>query len=239
MIISYSRRFIFFHVPKSGGTSLTKLLDQGLSWNDIIIGGTKTGEVFNGEWARRFRLFKHTTPNTLHRIIGDDEFISFHKFLFVRDPIERFKSAVQFLFQVVREERDWAIRAYTEEQLNEIRDLKSVQCAINSKFFRLICDKNPGSCNESELCFKPQSYYYSYLCTSYPETSEYYKIEELEDSINRLVSLGLVTKLEVEKSHVLKSRSNVSKKILESDLDEKSISDLKEIFAEDYRLFQY
>lgn len=239
MIISNSRKFIFFHIPKSGGTSVTKLLDIGLSWNDIIIGGTKTGEVFNGDWARRFRLFKHTTPNALRKVIGDQAFNTFHKFLFVREPLERFKSATQFLYQVVKEEREWVLKAYPEEHLNEILDLRSIEDAVHSSFFKAICEKDPGSCNESELCFKPQSLYYSYLHANHPESSKFYKLESLEDAVASLISQAIVTDSEVEKSCILESRSNVSKKLLDSGLSEPASLRLKEIYAEDYKLFGY
>jgi hypothetical protein len=239
MIISHSRHFIFFHVPKSGGTTLTKLLDVGLSWNDIIVGGTKTGEVFNGEWAQRFRLFKHTTPSALRKVIGEDLFSRFHKFLFVRDPIQRFSSATQFLHQVVTEEREWVLRAYPEDHLNEILDLRSVQDAVCSNFFKSICDKDPGSCNEPELWFKPQSLYYSYLHHNYLGSSSFYKLENLESSIRLLCEMAIVTDSEIDLSQVLNVRSNESKKLLSSELDESIVLKLKEIYSEDYSLFGY
>jgi hypothetical protein len=239
MIISHSRQFIFFHVPKSGGTTITKLLDVGLSWNDIIIGGTKTGEVFNGEWARRFRLFKHTTPSALRKVIGEDLFNRYNKFLFVRDPIERFASATQFLHQVVSEEREWVLRAYPEDHLNEILDLKSVGDAVHSSFFKAICDKDPGSCNEPELWFKPQSLFYTFLHQNYLSSSSFFKLENLEDAIRILREMSIVNDSEIEKSQVLNARSNVSKKLLSPDLDESVTTELKKIYSDDYSLFGY
>lgn len=239
MIISNSRKYIFFHVPKSGGTSITKLLDSGISWNDIIIGGTKTGEVFNGDWARRFRIFKHTTPPSLRRVIGEHIFGEYFKFLFVRDPISRFKSATQFLYQVVKEERDWVLRAYSEDHLNEIIGLRSVAQAISSSFFTSICDKNPGSCNESEMCFKPQSIFYDLLRSEYGDSSSFFRLENLGESLESLIGRGVLTREEVDGSAVLKEKSNQSQKLLEEGLDNSAILRLKAIFESDFAMFGY
>lgn len=239
MIISNSRKYVFFHVPKSGGTSITKLLDSGISWNDIIIGGTKTGEVFNGDWARRFRIFKHTTPPGLKRVIGEHIFGEYFKFLFVRDPISRFKSATQFLYQVVKEERDWVLRAYSEDHLNEIIGLRSVAQAISSSFFTSICDKNPGSCNESEMCFKPQSIFYDLLRSEYGNSSSFFRLENLGKSLESLIGRGVLTPEEVDASAVLREKSNQSQKLLEEGLDDSAISRLKVIFESDFAMFGY
>jgi hypothetical protein len=203
------------------------------------VGGTKIGETFNRDWARRFRIFKHTTPAQLHDVVGNEPFNSFHKFLFVRDPIKRFKSATQFLYQVVKEERDWVLSAYSNEYLDEINNLKSVSDLVSSKLFRFIIDKAPASCNESELCFKPQSLYYCYLYDAYRESSSFYKLENLDESLNSLVDLSIVTHSEIEKSQVMIRRRNQSKKLLPSELRESDIKLLKDVFSEDYSLFAY
>ena len=239
MIISSSRKYIFFHVPKSGGTSITKLLDSGISWNDVIIGGTKTGEVFNGDWARRFRIFKHTTPPSLRRVIGEHIFGEYFKFLFVRDPISRFKSATQFLYQVVKEERDWVLRAYSEDHLNEIIGLRSVAQAISSSFFGSICDKNPGSCNESEMCFKPQSVFYDLLRSDYGDSSSFFSLENLGESLDFLIKKGVITREEVDGSVVLREKSNQSQKLLDEVLDDAAVFKLKDIFESDFATFGY
>ena len=44
MIISNSHKFIFVHVMKTAGTSVSAALDPWLRWNDIAIGGTRFGE---------------------------------------------------------------------------------------------------------------------------------------------------------------------------------------------------
>lgn len=224
-------------MPKSGGTSITKLLDLGISWNDIIIGGTNTGEVFNGDWARRFRIFKHTTPPSLRRVIGERIFGEYFKFLFVRDPISRFKSATQFLYQVVKEERDWVLRAYSEDHLNEIIELRSVAQAISSSFFTSICDKNFGSCNESEMCFKPQSIFYDLLRSEYGDSSSFFRLDNLGESLESLIEKGVLTHEEVNGSAVLKEKSNQSQKLLEEGLDNAAIVRLKAIFESDYAIF--
>jgi hypothetical protein len=239
MIISNSRKYIFFHVPKSGGTSIAKLLDLGLSWNDVIIGGTGIGEVFNGDWARRFRVFKHTTPADLRQILGDQVFGNYYKFMFVRDPITRFKSASQFLYQVVKEERDWVLRSYSEDHLSEIRALQTVGDVIKSSFFSSICEKSQGSCNEPEMWFKPQSIYYELLGAEYANSSSFYKLENLEESIRDIAARGVFTESELNASSIFKVKSNQSKKLISDELSNDDIKHLKILYSSDYKLLGY
>src|SRR5215469_2544795 len=58
MIISHSRRFIFVHIHKAGGTSVEQALDPHLAWNDLILGGSQFGEKIQGAYQKRFGLNK-------------------------------------------------------------------------------------------------------------------------------------------------------------------------------------
>ena len=102
MLISNSKRVIYFHIPKCGGTSISKILITSLAWNDIIIGGPPIGQAFEGIWSRHFGLRKHSTPPTVENIIGKSTFQGFDKFTIVRNPCHRFISSFSFASQCLR-----------------------------------------------------------------------------------------------------------------------------------------
>ena len=40
MFLSNSRKFIFIHITKAAGTSITHALEKSMGWNDLVIGST-------------------------------------------------------------------------------------------------------------------------------------------------------------------------------------------------------
>ena len=101
MLISYSRRFAFIHVPKTAGSSVYRAL-------------APYGDVADGYWANRWlarigihvnhyaphRLKKfrpHTTAETLRRNLPPEVFESLFKFAFVRDPWSLLVSYYHFI----------------------------------------------------------------------------------------------------------------------------------------------
>lgn len=96
MIINHGRRFIFLHVPKTAGTSVTSWLSTFTGWNDIELGGTHYGEEIQAIYGRRFKLHKHSPAAEISRIVGDEIWSAYFKFAVVRDPFDRLVSAYQF-----------------------------------------------------------------------------------------------------------------------------------------------
>lgn len=43
MIISHSKQFVFVHIKKNAGTTITKYLDKHITYQDIVLGCTKFG----------------------------------------------------------------------------------------------------------------------------------------------------------------------------------------------------
>lgn len=97
MIISNSRRFIFVHVLKTGGTTVCAALDPFLRWNDVVLGGTEFGERMNGPYRERFGLRKHSTAQEIRAVVGDATWSSFFTFAFVRHPYARAVSFYRWL----------------------------------------------------------------------------------------------------------------------------------------------
>lgn len=93
MIISYSRRFVFVHIHKTGGDSITAALLPLLAKNDLVL---------KHDWAAWFQklhagrglptldhLRKHSPALAISNVVPQELWTSFFKFAFVRHPIGR------------------------------------------------------------------------------------------------------------------------------------------------------
>jgi hypothetical protein len=101
-IISNSHKFIFVHIPKTAGTTITSVLSSLTRWNDIELGGTEFGEIIAPLYLKKFGLGKHTKLSQIRKILGDEDFQKFRKFSFVRDPYAK-------AFSTYRHLRRWRV----------------------------------------------------------------------------------------------------------------------------------
>lgn len=97
MILNHQHRFIFVHVPKAAGTTITRTLSQLTTFRDIEIGGTRYGEAIQERFAARFDLRKHSTAAALREKCPDYVWRRFFVFAFVRNPYARAYSLYRFL----------------------------------------------------------------------------------------------------------------------------------------------
>ena len=100
MIISPMRKFIFVHIPKTGGTSMALALEVRAGAGDILIGDTPKAK------ARKHRLRTHSCEGRLwkHSRIADiaglaaaEPLDDFFVFTIVRDPWDRVLSLYHWL----------------------------------------------------------------------------------------------------------------------------------------------
>lgn len=103
-IINFSHKFLFVHVPKSAGTSVTRVLSAFTCLGDVEVGGTEFGEKLARAYQPRFGVYKHSTGAELRRIVGDRVWADMYKFAFVRNPYARAFSIFTFLKNKFR---DW------------------------------------------------------------------------------------------------------------------------------------
>lgn len=96
-IINHTHKFVFVHVPKAAGTSVSSWLSQYSTYRDLEIGGTQFGERIQGAYARRFGLRKHSSAQFIRSIAGDEVWTRYFSFAFVRNPFSRAVSIYQFL----------------------------------------------------------------------------------------------------------------------------------------------
>lgn len=141
-IINHSKNFIFVHVPKAAGTSVTKTLSSYTTYKDLEIGGTHFGELIQPGYSRRFGLAKHTPASGIREVIGKEAWDEAFTFSIVRDPYERVISTYKFLL-------NWD---GTPKEIKErISKFKSIDDYIASD----IWEESAGP----DFIFKPQTFW--------------------------------------------------------------------------------
>jgi hypothetical protein len=102
MIISNSKKFIFIHTHKCGGSTITELLSPYSCWNDIELGVTTFGETLQSVYKQRFGLWKHSDAREVRNVVGNETFETYFKFGFVRNPFFRTISFYTFIAKLHR-----------------------------------------------------------------------------------------------------------------------------------------
>ena len=72
MIVNHSHKFIFVHVPKAAGTSVSELFSKFSAYSDLEVGGTELGVALQKAYKRRFGLSKHSTAEVIRAIVGEE-----------------------------------------------------------------------------------------------------------------------------------------------------------------------
>lgn len=97
MIISHSRKFVFIHVPKTAGTTLSTVLENLTTYKDIEIGSSELGSAYQIAYRKKFGINKHSTAAQVKKLMGDEDFYRYFSFAFVRNPFDRLSSLYRFL----------------------------------------------------------------------------------------------------------------------------------------------
>lgn len=240
LFISNSRRFIFFHIPKSAGSSIMNLLHQGCAWNDLPIGGSQLGEFFQKHWTPEYKLDKHTLPHFVRKVMGPDLFDSYFKFVLIRDPVDRFRSAAQFMREQIASGAPWILEAFlVQKHIKEIEKIRSVHQFLHSNFLREILASEPTEYGDIARLFQPQSIYCKLKVKSRWEHMENFQpllLDPLANSLAVLSQKGVVRESEITDSNILDQRFNTSSKTLPEELGSEDLEILRVLYNEDYKL---
>lgn len=105
MIICNSKKFVFIHIHKTGGSSFEMGMEPHMAWNDLILGSTEHGERINKYYNSRFKLGKHYSIRDVELACGNEIVDSYVTCTMVRHPVNRAVSLFNFVGSIVME---WA-----------------------------------------------------------------------------------------------------------------------------------
>lgn len=100
MILSRGRRYIFVHIPKTGGTALTLALEGRAMKDDILIGDTPKARARRGRLAglpAKGRLWKHSSLADIDGLVTQEDLADFFILTLVRNPWDRVVSYYHWL----------------------------------------------------------------------------------------------------------------------------------------------
>jgi hypothetical protein len=99
VIISHSRRFVYVHLHKTAGESITSTLQPVLAPDDLVLRSRETAE-FDG-----VRLDKHSGAREIRSALPPETWDRYFEFAFVRHPVDRTVSLYRWAAQRARPPR--------------------------------------------------------------------------------------------------------------------------------------
>lgn len=171
----------------------------------------------------------------MEAVVGRPLYEQCFMFAFVRDPVYRFISASQFVKRHVDLGTSWMAGALGHGCIKEIRRIRTVSQVMRSQLVQGVFDRlvaNPAArFNDVELCFAPQCLY---LDASERDAGRfaYLRLDEMEKAWSILRAHGVVDAGVAP----ARARLNSSAPVLQADIGESSLTQLRSWYRSDYML---
>jgi len=239
MIVSNSHKFIFVHIHKTGGSSVSVALQPHLAWNDLSLGGSPLGEAMNSLYSQQFGLGKHSTLEEIKAVCGADLVEEYFSFAFVREPSVRAVSLYNYIAYFSQD-----LAQYYKKTEDELAAASiSSDGSINHDFLNWSATRAFYLTNSfsdfirseeaiNDMGFRPQI---ESLRTS-DGSSMVKKIIKLEDAASELPNLWEALGFRFHLPHLNRPESYTQDPKEVSKSDRKYLRDL---FADDYLALEY
>tara|TARA_B100002003_G_scaffold238962_1_gene257774 strand:+ start:559 stop:1239 length:681 start_codon:yes stop_codon:yes gene_type:complete len=217
-LINHSHKFVFVHIPKAAGTSVTNLLSKYTEYRDLEIGGTQFGESIQQAYFDRFGLYKHAPASRIRQVMGKEDWDAYFTFSFVRSPYARVVSVYNFL-------RQW------EGCPTKIKEIMLSFNNVNEFVLSDVLEQTNGP----DEIFRAQAYW-----LTDPDDREeilihnFYKVEEIDRGLSDILG-----RLEQKRDKVTIPKLNTSTSKIDVKLNNLSIKKIEKKYARDFDLFGY
>lgn len=103
-MISFQKRFLFVHIPKTAGNSIQSVLRDYSDDELVALRSEQDGVERFGLRNPKYKLKKHSTLAEYRTALGDTEFRSLYKFTCVRNPWDRM---ISYYFTPTQKAEAW------------------------------------------------------------------------------------------------------------------------------------
>jgi len=103
-MISFQKRFLFVHIPKTAGNSIQSVLRDYSEDELVALRKEQDGIERFGLRNSKYKIKKHSTLWEYREALGDEQFRGFYKFTCVRNPWDRM---VSYYFTPTQNPETW------------------------------------------------------------------------------------------------------------------------------------
>src|SRR6266480_1174325 len=105
-MISFQKRFLFVHIPKTAGNSIQSALRDFSEDQLVALRKEQDGIERFGLRNPNYNVKKHSTLREYHDALGDEQFCNLYKFTCVRNPWDRIISEAVSVSDYLRLEKN-------------------------------------------------------------------------------------------------------------------------------------
>lgn len=113
MIVSHQHKFVFVHIHKTAGESITAALQPHLGPDDVVLKSdfdTWARSKVDTQYADLGRLGKHTKARVARAVLGEEIWDSYFTFSIVREPIDRAMSLYRYVADIAQRRQEPRLR---------------------------------------------------------------------------------------------------------------------------------